>query len=104
MENTKELEFYYAAYITQKGQHGGIVIPQVKHADGENPDGFNFIEATKYLIAQFKMSVVVVSWRQVTQKRAEEFNAFVQLLHVRQGTHLQVVKGTLDDHTPVSTN
>lgn len=100
-ETDENRDYYYVTY-QGTGVNGCICIPQHKHVSGgKNPDGFNLASATQYLVQIFQTAIIVTSWRQITRKRRDEFERYIELFIAAQGlppppgkprpTHLSLV-------------
>lgn len=100
MENTQDFEYYYVVGHSGQGMTFSCVMPQKRHeSGGENPDGFNFVQAQLRLMEDFKCAVVVLSWQKITKRRAEEFFSVVAQMQATRGApdqskvrHLKVVE------------
>lgn len=69
----EELDYYYVVYVCN-GAQGMMVFPQERLLSGdENPDGFDFPQATEQLYKIHGAAVIIQHWAKVTRARQQQF-------------------------------
>lgn len=92
---TDEFEYFYVVAIAP-GFCGSLIVPQRRPENGgDNPDGFNIASGHTYIQKQFGFRAIIQSWKKTTQKRKEEFDAYIFSHNApKQGAqihHLQLI-------------